>query len=178
MKQTLPDAATPSAKNDSTVGRSQELGSAIRPAQHRASEIAVVAHQISEPRNADSAGIQPFTLLKECSDWLSAHPPQVIENNRPLRRVYEVTNLLQMPSTSKQRVDVQERLKQWGVAQKIRGRKRHFDDVKEELEQKVLHEVNRLQRLHNETGESILNQRAPMHNAGYSAIVAAFRKAT
>ena len=54
--------------------------------------------------------------------WIRSLPAHLVTQNKPLKRLHSVINLLEMPSTRKQREHVQLLLQTWGVPQKVNGK--------------------------------------------------------
>jgi len=146
------ESPTPSGIDPSSV----EDRSAARPAAH--------LDDHAEPRS-----------LQECSDWLQAIPPQEIAQSKPLQRLQSTTELLQRPSSRQQRQEVQTLLDSWGVPQKAQGRKRKYEEVKEQLITKVLEEMVRLRRLEATSEAPSPNTSATTPGGHFSAIQAALQ---
>ena len=105
-------------------------------------------------------------VLRDCSDWLKALPPQDILQSKTLQRLQSATDLLQSRSSRQQRQLAQQLPNLWGVPQKAHGCKRKCSEVAADLVAKLAEEARRLQRMQ---GAS-----CTLAGAGFSAIQHAF----
>ena len=162
--------------------RSPHADSAARPVKHNRTNSNTAMKRPAAKRSAqvDAAESQPTVLssvsLQECSDWLQAFPEGHIAQSQPLKRVHSVIALLQMQPTRAQRQRIQKILKDWGVPQKHKSKKRNSDDAKAALLSAVVKETTRLKTMHNATG-AVMPAAPPLPSpTAYSAIQALFRK--
>ena len=117
----------------------QLADSAGRPASHAGTEV-----RAAHPPAGDCA-----KQLLECGEWLDSLPEQVVSESRLLQRARSAAALLQKPTSSRQRQELQPILAEWGVLQKrYSSGKRKFDDVKLELVSRVIEETARLKTMH------------------------------
>ena len=83
--------------------------------------------------------------------------------------------LLQGRSSRQQRQEVQQLLVTWGVLQKAQGRKRKYDEVKEDLVAKVVEETRRLKTMQDAYELQSLRASATTAGTCFSAIQTALQ---
>ena len=153
------------------------LHSARSEPSTNSNEAAIHTPEKPAKRRAVRLQSQCLSTLQQSSDWLQALPSDLVAQSQPLKRVQSVTALLQMPSTRKQRQEMQSLLIDWDVIQK-HGRKRPLHELKQELVKKVVKETRRLKNMHN-TGTAAMPTAATLpRRVNYSAIQAALLKST
>ena len=96
-----------------------------------------------------------YVSLTECKNWLQGLPFETRVGNRPLERLEEVIDLLVKPASREQREMLRPLLGNWDVPQKKRGRKRRYDEIKDELAAKACQETRRLKRLQGDLEEGL-----------------------
>ena len=121
-----------------------------------------------------SDGPAELLRLQECNNWLRALPSQDVFESKPLQRLQAAMALLQGRSSRQQRQEVQELLDTWGVVQKAQGRKRKYDEVKEDLVAKVV-ETHRLKRMHDAVGGPSPDGSATNASVRFSALRASLQ---
>ena len=102
---------------------------------------------------AEAGGPAELENLTECKKWLQALPSQEILQSKPLQRLQEVVDLVQRPSSRKQRQEVFKLCDDWDVVQKVRQRKRKYEETKAELVAKAVQEMRRLKQMRREVEE-------------------------
>jgi hypothetical protein len=80
---------------------------------------------------------------------------QVIAQSMPLQRLQFATDLLLEPSCREQRQNLQKILGNWDVRQWKDHRNREYDEVRKDMETKVIQETIRLQRLETVSGARV-----------------------
>ena len=113
--------------------------------------------------------------LKECTKWLQGLPSQEILQSKPLQQLQEAMDRLQGESSRQQRQKIRQLLNAWNVPQKAQDLKRNYDEVKEDLVQKVVEETRRLKRMEHAVGEPSMDGSATNSCARFSAIRASLK---
>ena len=87
-----------------------------------------------------------------------------------MQRLQEVVDLVQRPSSRKQRQEVFKLCDDWDVVQKVRQRKRKYEETKAELVAKAVQEMRRLKQMRREVRESTLGGSDTKIGGRFSAI--------